>query len=85
MYTFTYLLCHANQTNNFDTVQLLLGGIQSIFISMHDSFDTLLKTVYAPSYWYVTEIGFVQEPTLEKVCFLMAVDILRSKDRPIKK
>ena len=39
--------------------------------------DMKAKVMYAPSYWFAESIGFVKEPFLENLVFLVILDMIR--------
>lgn len=81
MYSLTYMLCEANKSNRFGSLQFVVGGLNRLVNMMYQNTNSLPDITYAPAYWYVTEIGFIKEPSLEKICFLVLSDMLQRKQR----
>ena len=62
LYLSTYILCQSNHENNYSMLQIVCGCLSRLFNCMEMySFD---RVIYAASYWYVEEIGYINEPIL---------------------
>ena len=56
-------------------IQTVCGCLMRLLKQMDD--ENPRNSIYAPSYWYAEEIGYIHEPVLEKICLITILNILR--------